>query len=69
MYFKVYRDVDSKRLRKVTVALYNAAGELQDETYMFYYLAVLGFRMRVRARQMAMLRLHRQMTALSGPIS
>ena len=65
MKFKVYRDADAKRLRKVVVELQDAEGKCLDKTYMFGYAAMLGFKMRVRMRQRAMLRLHKAMAELS----
>lgn len=65
MKFKVYRDVDAKRFRKVVVEM-SVDGVIVDKTYMFGYAAMLGFKMRVRMRQRAMARLYKAMQAVSG---
>jgi hypothetical protein len=65
MRFKVYRDVNSRRLRKVVVELQDNDGNILDRTFMFGYAAMIGFRFRVRMRQWAMLRLQRAMKSLS----
>lgn len=67
MRFKVYRDVNSRRLRKVVVELQDNDGNVLDRTFMFGYgLARLGFSWRVRVRQWQMLRLQKAMQALSS---
>ena len=68
MHFKVYRDSESRRLRKVVIELYNDSGALVDHTRCFGYLAMVGFSLRVRMRQRAMLALHRAMQKLSREV-
>ena len=57
MKFKVYRDVDSKRLRKIVVELQDSSGKVLDKTRLFGYAAMLGLRLRIKLRKSAMLRL------------
>ena len=42
MHFNVYRDSESRRLRKVVIELYNDSGALVDRTRCFGYLAMVG---------------------------
>lgn len=66
MQFKVYRDVDSKRLRKVVVELQDAEGKCLDKTFLFGYLAPLGLSLRIKLRKRAMLRLQSILQAHSA---
>lgn len=67
MKFKVYRDVDSKRLRKIVVELQDSEGKTLDKTYMFgYALPLVGLGLRIKMRQKKMLRLQAIMQAHSN---
>ena len=65
MKFKVYRDVDAKRFRKIVVELQDSSGKVLDKTFMFGYSALLGFSLRVKLRKKAMLKLQTLMQELS----
>jgi hypothetical protein len=63
MYFKIYRDVHSSRLRKLRIDLYDENGHLLDTTFMFaYFMAgLLSLRLRLKMRMKRMLRLQKIM--------
>lgn len=58
MYFKIYRDCDVLRLRKVVIELYDNEGALVDRRRMFGYPM---FSARCRAKQRRMIRLAKRM--------
>lgn len=50
MKFKIYRDCDAKKLRKVVIELYSEDGELIDRRRMFYLNLIGCFRARLERK-------------------